>query len=173
MELPAPEADGTSPSNGGLHPQSPLQPPPAEQAQIATPHHARARADEQGAVSFSLRMQYRGEERTTEIPLTHDMMRQLAIEAWLRDMKIGEVVSELIVAVFKRDLFTRCLIGPGRNPRRAAKVYRATGLATARVVPDQDSLGLVLTFLLLLSLRRLPLHRGVIRLGRRSIHCFG
>ena len=56
-------------------------------------------------MSFSLRMQYRGEERTTEIPLTHDMMRQLAIEAWLRDRKVGEVVSEMIIAVFKRDLF--------------------------------------------------------------------
>ena len=56
-------------------------------------------------MSFSLRMQYRGAERTTEIPLTQDMMRQLAIEAWVRDMKIGEVVSELFIAVFKRDLF--------------------------------------------------------------------
>ena len=100
---PAPEGDHTSPSNGGLRPQSPLQPPPAEQAQIATPHHARARTNEQDAVSFSLRMQYRGEERTTEIPLTHDMMRQLALEAWLRDKKVGEVVSEMIIAVFKRD----------------------------------------------------------------------
>jgi hypothetical protein len=56
-------------------------------------------------VSFSLRMQYKGEERTTEVPFTQDMMRQLAIEAWLRDMKIGEVVSEVIIGVFKGDLF--------------------------------------------------------------------
>jgi hypothetical protein len=104
-ETLAPEAERNSPSNGGLRPPSPLQSPPAEQAQIATPHHARARTNEQDAVSFSLRMQYRGEERTTEIPLTHDMMRQLAIEAWLRDKKIGEVVNELIIAVFTRDLF--------------------------------------------------------------------
>jgi hypothetical protein len=103
--ITAPEVDRIPPSNGGLRPQSPLQPPPAEQAQIATPHHARARTDEQDAVSFSLRMKYRGEERTTEIPLTHDMVGQLAIEAWLRDRKVSEVVSELIVAVFKRDLF--------------------------------------------------------------------
>jgi len=99
---PAPEADRAPPSNGGLRPQSPLQPSPAEQTQIATLHHARARTNEQGAMSFSLRMQYRGEERTTEIPLTQDMMRQLALEAWLRDMRIGEVVSELIVAVLDR-----------------------------------------------------------------------
>jgi hypothetical protein len=102
---PAPEGDGNPTSNGGLRPQSPLLPPPAEQAQIATLHHARARTYEQGAVSFSLRMQYRGEERTTEIPLTQDMMRQLAMEAWLRDMKIGEVVSEVIIGVIKGDLF--------------------------------------------------------------------
>ena len=100
-----PAPDRHPPSNGGLRPQSPLQPPPAEQAPIATSHHARARTEEQGVVNFSLRMQYRGEERTTEIPLTHDMMRQLAIEAWLRDMKMGEVANELILAVFKRDLF--------------------------------------------------------------------
>ena len=80
----APEANRTSPSNGEPCPQSPLQPPPAEQAQIATPHHAQA--SEQGVVSFGLRMQYRGEERTTEIPVTQDIMRQPAIEAWLRDM---------------------------------------------------------------------------------------
>ena len=104
---PGLDVNGTPPSDGGLRPQSPLQPRPAEQAQIATPPHARARTDEQGAVNFSLRMQYRGEERTTEIPLTHDMVGQLAIEAWLRDRKVSEVVSELIVAVFKRDLF-RC-----------------------------------------------------------------
>jgi hypothetical protein len=82
-----------------------LQVPPAEQVQVATFHHAEARTDEPGAVSFSLKMQYRGEERTTDIPLTQNMMRQLAIEAWLRDMKLGVVVSEVIIGVIKGDLF--------------------------------------------------------------------
>jgi transposase-like protein len=95
--------DGHEPtSNGGLHAQSPSQSRPAEQA---TPHHARARRDEQDTVSFSLSLQYRGEERTTEIPLTPDMMRQLTIEAWLRDMKMGLVVSEVIIGVIKGNLF--------------------------------------------------------------------
>src|SRR5580765_7412298 len=49
---PAPEGDGNPTSNGGLRPQSPLQPPPAEKAQIATLHHARARTYEPGAVRF-------------------------------------------------------------------------------------------------------------------------
>ena len=101
----APQGDDNPTLNGGLPPQSPLQPPPAEQAQIAALHHAQARTYEPGAVSFSLKMQYRGEERTTEIPLTQDMMRQLAIEAWLRDMKMGEVVSEVIIGVIKGNRF--------------------------------------------------------------------
>ena len=94
-------SDGTPAPEGGDN-QTPVPPPPTVQAIL---HHARARRDEQNAVSFSLRMQYRGEERTTEIPLTQDMLRKLAIEAWLRDMKIGAVVSEVIIGVIKRNLF--------------------------------------------------------------------
>jgi hypothetical protein len=103
--IPAPKGDYTPTPNGGLCHQSPLQPPPAEQAQIATPHHARARTYEPDAVNFSLKMQYRGEERTTDLPLTQDMMRRLTIEAWLRDMKMAEVVSEVIIGVIKGNLF--------------------------------------------------------------------
>lgn len=102
---PALGGDGDSMSNGGLRAQASVQPAPAEQAHIATLDHVPARPCERGAVSFSLRMQYKGEERTTEIPLTQDMMRQLALEAWLRDMKIGEVVSEVIIGIIKGDLF--------------------------------------------------------------------
>jgi len=115
--VPAPERDGNSTSNDGLGRQSPL-PPPAAQAQIATLHHARARTHEQGEVSFGLRLKYRGEERTTEIPITQDMMRRLAIEAWLRDMKIGEVVSEVIIGVIKGDLFQGVLDRTVRGPRQ-------------------------------------------------------
>ena len=100
---PAPEGDGNPTSNGGPPPQSPLQPPPAEQA--LTLHHAPARTNEQGEVSFSLRMQYRGAERTTDIPLTQDMIRQLVMEAGLRDMKIGELVSEVVIGVIRGGLF--------------------------------------------------------------------
>jgi transposase-like protein len=106
---PAGEENVNPTSNGGLLHQSPLQPPPAAQAPIATPGQARAKTFEQDTVSFSLTIQYRGEERTTEIPLTQDMMRQLAIEACLRDMKMGEAVSELIIGVIKGDLFQAVL----------------------------------------------------------------
>ena len=53
-----------------------------EQAQAATPWQEWAkRANEAGAASFAIGMQYRGEERTTELPLTQDMIGQLAFEA--------------------------------------------------------------------------------------------
>jgi len=99
---PAPDGHENPTSNGGPHAQSASQPRPAKQA---IPHDARARRDEQHTVGFSLSLQYKGEERTTEIPLTQEMMRQLAIEAWLRDMKMGEVVSEVIIGVIKGNLF--------------------------------------------------------------------
>ena len=47
-ETPASEAEGNSPSDNGLLPQSPLPPPPAQQAQIATPHHALGESERTG-----------------------------------------------------------------------------------------------------------------------------
>jgi len=60
---------------------------------------------EDSSASFAVRMRYKGGERTTEVPFTHDMIGQLAVEAELRNMKIGQLVSEIIVAVTKGDLF--------------------------------------------------------------------
>ena len=54
-------------------------------------------------------MQYRGEERTSRLPLTQEMVRQLAFEAEFRNMRIGEFVGELIVAMLKKDLFQAVL----------------------------------------------------------------
>ena len=76
-----------------------------EQAQNATPHQVRAKTLDEGSASFAIRMQYKGKERTTELPLTQDMIRQLAFEAEFRGMCISELVGELIVAISKKDLF--------------------------------------------------------------------
>ena len=37
------------------------------------------------------------------------MIGQLAFEAELRDMSIGELIAELIIAMMKKDLFQRVL----------------------------------------------------------------
>jgi hypothetical protein len=67
---------------------------------------------EDSSASFAVRMRYKGGERTTEMPLTHDMIGQLAVEAELRNMKIGQLVSEIIIAVTKDDLFQLVLNKP-------------------------------------------------------------
>ena len=55
-------------------------------------------------------MRYKGEEQTTELPLTHDMIGQLALEAELRgNTRIGELIGELMVAILKKDLFQTVL----------------------------------------------------------------
>jgi hypothetical protein len=91
-------------------PEQNSQPGPLEQAQIPTMHQERAkRANEAGSAKFAIRMQYKGEERTTELPLTQDMIRQLAFEAELRNMRIGELIGELMVALLKKDLFQAVL----------------------------------------------------------------
>jgi hypothetical protein len=65
--------------------------------------------NEAGSANFAIRMRYKGEERTTELPLTHDMIRQLAFEAELRNMRIGELIGELMVAMLNKDLFQTVL----------------------------------------------------------------
>ena len=91
-------------------PEQNSQSAPVEQAQTPTPHQERAkRMNEVGSASFAIRMRYKGEERTTELPLTHDMIGQLAFEAELRNMRIGELIGELMVAMLKKDLFQTVL----------------------------------------------------------------
>jgi len=84
-------------------PQQNSQSGPLEQPQATTPHEERARTDEMGLANLALRTKYRGDERTSELPLTQDMIRQLAFEAQFRKMSIGELVGELLTAIVKRD----------------------------------------------------------------------
>ena len=91
-------------------PEENSQSGPVEQAQASTACEERAkRANEAGVPNFAIRMQYRGEERTTQLPLSQDMVRQLAFEAEFRNMRIAEFVGELIVAMLKKDLFQAVL----------------------------------------------------------------
>jgi hypothetical protein len=62
--------------------------------------------------NLALRMTYRGHERTKELPLMQDMIGQLAFEAQFRNMSIGGLVGELLIAIIKRDLFQYVLLDP-------------------------------------------------------------
>ena len=50
-------------------------------------------------------MEYKGQERSTDLPLDEEMIGQLAVEAEIRGMRIGELVGALILAIVESDLF--------------------------------------------------------------------
>ena len=54
---------------------------------------------------FAIRMEYKGQERSTGLPLDEEMISQLAMEAEIRGMRIGELVAALILGIVKKDLF--------------------------------------------------------------------
>ena len=62
-------------------------------------------------------------ERIATLPLTLDMIGQLAWEAELRDMRIGELIAEVIVAMVRKDLFL-VVLSP-RAPARASTLVPA------------------------------------------------
>jgi hypothetical protein len=97
-------------------PEQNSQSAPVEQSQSPTPHQAREKGmNEVGLANFAIRMRYKGEERAIELPLTDDMIRQLAFEAELRDMRIGELIGELMIAMLRKDLFQAVLPREQRN----------------------------------------------------------
>lgn len=121
---------GHNPNGSNIVPLQPSKerpqeerPGPVEQAQASTACDEPAkeerakRANEAAAANLAIRIQYRGEERTTQLPLTQDMVRQLAFEAEFRNMRIGEFVGELIVAMLKKDLF-QAVLGHHNRPEQ-------------------------------------------------------
>ena len=51
---------------------------------------------------FAISVRYRGEERTTELPLTQDMISQLAVEAAFRGVPICDLIGDLIMEMLRR-----------------------------------------------------------------------
>jgi hypothetical protein len=63
-----------------------------------------------GAIAtFSIRMQHHGQEQDTALPLTPEMISQLALEASSRDQKIGELAKDLLQAVTEKGLVDEVL----------------------------------------------------------------
>jgi hypothetical protein len=93
----------TEPANG----QQPIAEAKPEAGDATAPQREapREKSNSGSSPAFAIQMEYKGEQRSTELPLDQEMIRQLAIEAELRGMRMGELVAALIVAVTKRDLF--------------------------------------------------------------------
>ena len=60
-----------------------------------------ARSNGPASTVFSIRMICGGEEQSTDLPLDQTMIGQLALEAEIRDMRIGELLAALIIAILK------------------------------------------------------------------------
>ena len=76
----------------------------------AKPQQDRLQMLEAGSPSVAIKFQYKGTERTTELPLNLDMIGRLALEAEFRNMSIAELIGELIMGMVKKDLF-RAVLG--------------------------------------------------------------
>jgi hypothetical protein len=93
--------EGSVPSQPSDHP-----------AVAARPQQEPIRTREVSSANVAIRMQYKGMERTTELPLSLDEVARLAWEAEFRDMSIGQFIGELIAAMVTKDLFRVVLDKP-------------------------------------------------------------
>ena len=53
---------------------------------------------------LGVRMQYKDNDQTFELPLNLEMVGRLFLEAEFRNMRIGELLARLIVGIAKKDL---------------------------------------------------------------------
>jgi len=77
--------------------------------EAGTPSQEQAQADKMASAQFTIRMEYNGVECTTELALSPDMIEHLALEAEIRNLRIGELIRDLILSTVKNDLFDRCM----------------------------------------------------------------
>ena len=105
-----------SPSRGGDVPLPPINEQPQQNSQSG-PAELKNEVD---SANLGLVMQYRGDERTTELPLTQDMIWQLAFEAQFRNMSIGELIGEVTTVIMKKDLFQLVLPPSSKHPKMLA-----------------------------------------------------
>ena len=71
------------------------------------PSQEHVQAEKMAPAQFTIRMEYKGLECTTEIALTPDMIEHLVLEAEFRNLRIGELIRDLILSTIRNDLFNR------------------------------------------------------------------
>jgi helix-turn-helix resolvase-like protein len=64
----------------------------------------RRELDGRPSAAFAIRMVYKGQQRLTDLPIHEEIIGDLAMEAEIRGMGIGELVGSLISAMVKKDL---------------------------------------------------------------------
>ena len=102
-----------SPTQSGPQPESTPAAKPRPVLEAKATAKAQAGAPPAGAwrrklddpAVFAIRMECKGKERSTDLPLDEEMIGQLAVEAEIRGMGIGELVGALILGIVRKDLF--------------------------------------------------------------------
>ena len=61
------------------------------------------------AATFTLDMKYRGQEHSTELPFTPEVIGQLSLEASFRNQEIGELTKGILVSVLEKRLIEELL----------------------------------------------------------------
>ena len=85
----------------------PTGPPDAETTPTPLRHGAETSSVENPAhrpplAEFSFHLTYKGRERTYPIPLTSDVLKQLALEAALQKLTLGELITRLMRATLQK-----------------------------------------------------------------------
>jgi hypothetical protein len=80
-------------------------PAPQEQAQPPQP----GKRHETNSMNLAVTIRYKNEERVTKLALTPAMITQVALEAHFRNLRIHELVGDLITVTLKKDLVQRLL----------------------------------------------------------------
>jgi hypothetical protein len=80
----------------------------------------------------SLVIEYRGQERVTELGLAPHIITKLALEAQFRNMSIGELIGALVTAMTEKNLFQLMLDTEGN-----AKAPPSLDMREIRVFRDQ------------------------------------
>jgi len=103
---PSSDHDGRAPLQATeKQSQGNSQSEPAEPVLIVKPQQDRVNEPAARSASAAIRFQYKGMEEAFELPLTTHTIAQLALEASLRDVTIGELIAELIMGIVNKDLF--------------------------------------------------------------------
>ena len=101
---------------------------------VPTPPSKPAKAAD--VARFAISMRCRGEERTTELPLTQDMITQLAVEAAFRGVPICDLIGDLITEILQAH--ARKEAAPGGRGQTSRR--RMTFPATPQVQPRSTHL---------------------------------
>ena len=113
LDLKSASSTQSCPRRADTMPESAAEPKPVREPEATGKVQAggppagasRKKFDDRTPAVFAIRMEYKGQARSTDLLLDEEMIGQLAVEAEIRGMRIGELVGALILAIVEGDLF--------------------------------------------------------------------